>query len=292
MTAAAALLLAILIWASNSIMVKVVLREIDPLTLTWLRFLLAALFYVPYAAATWRRAPGYTPREWALLVGAGVALVPAFSLTLYWALIYTSVANTALVRMTEPAWVLLLGALLLGERATRRQVAGLALALAGTAALVLLGRQPSGGGEHHALGIGFMVANSLAWVVYILCFKDLLRRHRVTQVTIHAALAGTAALFLVTGPTHAMTVARAATAMSPLAWTLVIAMALIVTIGSNQLFAYGLQRVAAGAAATYSYLTPILAALLAWIFLGEPVTAAVAACGAIIAAGVYLVNRA
>jgi drug/metabolite transporter (DMT)-like permease len=194
--------------------------------------------------------------------------------------------------MTEPAWVLLLGALLLGERATRRQVAGLALALAGTAALVLLGRQPSADGEHDALGIGFMVANSLAWVVYILCFKDLLRRHRVTQVTIHAALAGTAALFLVTGPTHAATVARAAAAMNPLAWTLVIAMALIVTIGSNQLFSYGLQRVTAGAAATYSYLTPILAALLAWIFLGEPVTAAVAVCGLIIAAGVYLVNRA
>ena len=116
MTAAAALLLAILIWASNSIMVKVILREIEPLTLTWLRFLLAALVYVPYAAATWRRAPGYTPREWALLVVAGMALVPAFSLTLYWALIYTTVANTALVRMTEPAWVLLLAALpLLGQ---------------------------------------------------------------------------------------------------------------------------------------------------------------------------------
>ena len=63
MTAAAALLLAILIWASNSIMVKVVLREIEPLTLTWLRFLLAALVYVPYTAATWRRAPRYTGRE-------------------------------------------------------------------------------------------------------------------------------------------------------------------------------------------------------------------------------------
>lgn len=291
MTAAAALLLAILLWASNSIMVKVVLREIDPLTLTWLRFLLAALFYVPYAAATWRRAPGYTPREWALLLVAGVALVPAFSLTLYWALTYTSVANTALVRMTEPAWVLLLAGLLLGERATRRQLAGLALALAGTAALVLLGRQPSGG-EHHALGIGFMVANSLAWIAYILCSKDLLRRHRVTQVTVHAALAGTAVLFLVTGPTHAAGIAREALAMSPLGWTLVVTMALAVTIGSNQLFSYGLQRVTAGAAATYAYLTPVLSALLAWIFLGEPVTAALAVCGLIIAAGVYLVNRA
>jgi len=291
-TAAAALLLAILIWASNSIMVKVVLREIDPLALTWLRFLLASVFYVPYAAATWRRAPGYTRREWALLVGAGLALVPAFSLTLYWALIYTSVANTALVRMTEPAWVLLLGALLLGERATRRQMAGLALALAGTAALVLLGRRPGFAGEHDALGIAFMVANSLAWVSYILCFKHLLRRHRVTQVTTHAALAGTAALLLITGPGHATAVMSAATAMSPLGWALVITMALVVTIGSNQLFSYGLQRVTASAAAAYSYLTPILAALLAWFFLGEPVTAAVAVCGVVIAAGVYLVNRA
>lgn len=84
----------------------------------------------------------------------------------------------------------------------------------------------------------------------------------------------------------------AAAAMSPLTWALVIAMALIVTIGSNQLFSYGLQRVTAGAAAAYSYLTPILAALPAWIFLGEPITAVVVSCGAVIAAGVYLVNRA
>src|SRR5215470_3965429 len=149
-TAAVALLLAILIWASNSVMVKIVLREISPLALTWLRFLFAALFYVPFAIATWTRAPGYSRREWPLLLGAGVALVPVFSLTLYWALTYTSVANTALVRMTEPAWVLLLGAAFLGEHPTRRQLAGLVLALAGTAALVLVGRQPSVSGNDHA----------------------------------------------------------------------------------------------------------------------------------------------
>jgi drug/metabolite transporter (DMT)-like permease len=291
-TAALALLLAILIWASNSIMVKMALREISPLTLTWLRYLLAALFYLPFAVVTWRRAPGYTSREWVLLVDAGVALVPVFSLTLYWALTYTSVANTALVRMTEPAWVLLLGAVLLGERATRRQLAGLALAVVGTAALVLLGRQPSVSGDHHMLGMAYMLANSLAWVAYILCVKNLLRRHRVTQVTVHASLAGSAVLFLVTGPTHAAGIAREAAAMSPLAWSLVVAMALIVTIGSNQLFSYGLQRVTAGAAAAYSYLTPVLAAVLAWLLLGEPITAVVVVCGLVIAVGVYLLNRA
>jgi drug/metabolite transporter (DMT)-like permease len=50
--AAAAVLLLILLWASNSIMAKIVLREIDPLTLTWLRFLIAGGFYLPYAVLT------------------------------------------------------------------------------------------------------------------------------------------------------------------------------------------------------------------------------------------------
>jgi drug/metabolite transporter (DMT)-like permease len=290
--AAGALLLVILIWASNSIMVKIVLREIDPLTLTWLRFLIAGLFYVPYAVMTRGGAPRYTWREWMMVLAAGIALVPVFSLTLYWALSYTTVANTALVRMTEPAWVLLLGALLLGERATRRQLGGLTLALLGTLALVLLGRQPSDGGEHHVLGMVCMVANSLAWTGYVLCFKDLLRRHQVTQVTTHAALAGSAALFLFTGWTQAPTVVRQSLAMSGLAWVLVAAMALVVTIGSNQLFSYGLQRVPAGVASAYSYLIPVFAAGSAWIVLGEPITMAVVVCGTVIAAGVYLLNRA
>ncbi len=289
--AAVALLLVILLWASNSILVKIVLREIDPLTLTWLRFVIAGLFYVPYAVLTRAEAPRYTGREGMMLLAAGIALVPVFSLTLYWALSYTTVANTALVRMTEPAWVLLLGALLLGERATSRQLGGFALALLGTLALVLLGQPPSGGGEHHVLGMMYMGANSFAWVGYVLCFKHLLRRHSVTQLTTHAALVGSAALFLVTGWTHASTVARQALAMSPLAWVLVIAMALLVTITSNQLFAYGLQRVPAGVATAYSYLIPVVSAGGAWLFLGEPITKVVVVCGAVIAVGVYLINR-
>jgi len=289
--AAVALLLVILLWASNSIMVKIVLREIDPLTLTWLRFVIAGLFYVPYAVLTRAEAPRYTGREGMMLLAAGIALVPVFSLTLYWALSYTTVANTALVRMTEPAWVLLLGALLLGERATSRQLGGFALALLGTLALVLLGQPPSGGGEHHVLGMMYMGANSFAWVGYVLCFKHLLRRHSVTQLTTHAALVGSAALFLVTGWTHASPVARQALAMSALAWVLVIAMALLVTITSNQLFAYGLQRVPAGVATAYSYLIPVVSAGGAWLFLGEPITKVVVVCGAVIAVGVYLINR-
>lgn len=65
----------------------------------------------------------------------------------------------------------------------------------------------------------------------------------------------------------------------------------VVTIGSNQLFSYGLQRTTAGAAAAYSYHIPVLAAVFAWAFLGEPITSAVVVCGLIIASGVYLLNR-
>jgi drug/metabolite transporter (DMT)-like permease len=68
-------------------------------------------------------------------------------------------------------------------------------------------------------------------------------------------------------------------------------MALVVTIGSNQLFSYGLQQTTAGAAAAYSYLTPVLAAVLAWLILDEPITTVVVVCGLMIALGVYLLNQ-
>jgi drug/metabolite transporter (DMT)-like permease len=49
---------------------------------------------------------------------------------------------------------------------------------------------------------------------------------------------------------------------------------------------------AAGVASAYSYLIPVFAAGSAWIVLAEPITMAVVVCGSVIAAGVYLVNRA
>lgn len=289
--AAAALLLAVLLWASNAITIKLVLREIDPLALTWLRYAIACALYAPYALVFGRAAAPYSRRERRLLFWAGVTVVPIFNLTIYYALSYTTAANASLVRLTEPAWVLLLAALVFGERASPRQLAGLGLALAGTLALVLVGRR-AGGGEHHALGMGVMVANSFSWIAYILCSKDLLRRHDAPLVTAHASLIGFGVLAVLTGVGHGPAVAAAALRLSPFGWALVLYMAVAVTVGSNLLFNFGLKRLTAGAASAYAYLTPVCTALLAWLILGEPITALLIACGLVIAVGVYLVNRA
>jgi drug/metabolite transporter (DMT)-like permease len=281
----------VLLWASNAITIKVVLREIDPLTLTWLRYAIAGLLYLPFTLVFGRAAAPYSRRERWLLFWAGVTVVPIFNLTLYYALSYTTAANASLVRLTEPAWVLLLAALVFGERASPRQLAGLGLALLGTLALVVLGRR-AGGGEHHVLGMAFMVANSFAWIAYILCSKGLLRRHDAVLVTAHASLVGAAVLALTTGWQHGASVVAAAARLSPLGWALVIYMGVVVTVGSNLLFTFGLKRLTAGAASAYAYLIPICTALLAWMVLGEPITALLVSCGVIISAGVYLVNRA
>lgn len=289
--AATALLLAVLLWASNAIAIKVVLREIDPLTLTWLRYAIACALYAPYALVFRRSAAAYSRRERWLLLAGGIAVVPIFNLTLYYALSFTTAANASLVRLTEPAWVLLLAALLFGERARPRQLAGLGLALAGTLALVLLGRR-AGGGERHVLGMALMVANSFAWIAYILCSKDLIRHRNAMLVTAHVSLIGAGVLAVTTGVSHAPAVAAAAVRLSPTGWALVLYLAVAVTVGSNLLFSFGLKRLTAGAASSYAYLIPICTALLAWLVLGEPITALLVTCGLIISAGVYLVNRA
>jgi hypothetical protein len=77
-------------------------------------------------------------------------------------------------------------------------------------------------------------------------------------------------------------VAREAVAMSPSAWG-----------ARHRHGARGDHRLhPALFAAAYSYLTPVLAAVLAWLILGEPITTVVLVCGLMIAMGVYLLNQA
>jgi drug/metabolite transporter (DMT)-like permease len=58
------------------------------------------------------------------------------------------------------------------------------------------------------------------------------------------------------------------------------------------IFYYLLMHAPASRVSLFSYIQPVLASLFAWLLLSEPVTAAVAAGGALVTAGVWLAERA
>src|ERR1700712_519003 len=109
MKATLALVAAALLWAGNYVVGGAAVHAMNPIALTWFRWLLAA---VPLL----------------LLAVLGVA---GYTLFLYSALEFTTPLSASLINAANPAVMVLLAALLLRERIGAAAAAGLVLGLVG-----------------------------------------------------------------------------------------------------------------------------------------------------------------
>jgi drug/metabolite transporter (DMT)-like permease len=134
---AALLLLPPLMWAGNAVVGRLMQGVVPPLTLNFLRWALALLILLPWAAHVLKPSSALWPhtRRFALLGLLGMGLYNAFQ---YMALKTSTPVNVTLVAASTPVWMLLLGHWFYGVRITARATMGAVLSLFGVA--VVLGR--------------------------------------------------------------------------------------------------------------------------------------------------------
>jgi drug/metabolite transporter (DMT)-like permease len=99
-----------LLWAGNAVVGRLMVGQVPPLTLNFLRWLLALLVLLPLA---WRALlPLSRLRErWPYLLAIGVLGVGAYNSLQYLALVTSTPINVTLVASSLPVWTLLIGAL-------------------------------------------------------------------------------------------------------------------------------------------------------------------------------------
>ena len=123
-TALVSLILIMMVWGSTFVVTKAAVAEVPPLTLSVLRFLIAAIVLAPIAAARGGLAalPRPLPAKPLLIMGlTGIAL---FHIGFNYALAFGSAAQGALIFALVPAAVAVAAVLGLKERLSRRRVAG------------------------------------------------------------------------------------------------------------------------------------------------------------------------
>ncbi|MHB8913172.1 MAG: DMT family transporter, partial [Lysobacter sp.] len=176
-----------LCWATLPIVLKIVLNVLDPITLTWFRFVVAA--GVTAGWLRWRgglrgSALGYGGlgrRGWLMLLVAALMLVGNYVFYLL-GVQYTTPANAQLLIQLAPLLMALGGIWVFGERFRAAQWLGLALLVAGMALffadqLLAAARAPG-----YVLGASLVVVGAIVWAVYALLQKQLLMRLTSTQV--------------------------------------------------------------------------------------------------------------
>ncbi len=278
-----ALLAVQIAFASLSVVGKLVLEELPPFALVAIRTPSAALllWMIAIARQRWR----IPPRDLAALAGLAVLGIAANQLLFIAGLARTTATTAVVLGTTIPVFTVALAIATRRERATVRRVLGVGLAFGG--AIVTIGGGALAGGAH-LTGDLLIVANSCSFAAYLVLSGPVVRRHDPLVVVTWVMTFG-ALMVLPFGVRDA--VAYAPT-ISTGAWLGVAWIVVAVTVGTYALNAWALARAPASLVATYIYVQPLVATLLAAIMLGERPGVGTFVGAALIGLGIWTVSRA
>jgi drug/metabolite transporter (DMT)-like permease len=284
----AGLLVLYLVWGSTYLGIRIAVETIPPFSMAAIRFFLAGAVLLGWSIAREGREFRWpSRREWrdttivgALLLGGGMGMVA-------WGEQTIPSGITALLIALMPVWIAVLGRLAFGERLPRAAVVGVAVGLVGVA--ILVGPSDNPVERFAPAGIAALIVSPICWAS-----GSLFSAHRAqlpTQPLVATGgqmLAGSlvlATFALVTGePGRLHPAAVSGESLAALAY--------LTVIGSLVAFTtYGwLLRIAPlPLIATYAYVNPIVAVILGWLVLAEPLTPRTVVAGAVIVFAVALI---
>ena len=266
------------------------LSELGPTATAFHRVFLAAPLL--WAVLLWSDRQGPPPgpaRLWPrrgeawLLIAAGVAFAGDLGIW-HWSVELTSVANATLLANLTPIFVTLAAWLLFGERIGGLFLVGLALALAGTAAMVRASFALDGA---HVWGDALGVTTALFYTAYLLLLKRL--RQTLSALAIMAWSTAITAICLLPA---ALVAGEALVAVTWSGWAVLVAIAWVSHVGGQGLIAFALAHLPASFSSVALLVQPVSAAVLAWILLGEALGGLQALGAAVVIAGILLARRA
>jgi len=283
----AKLLLMALFWGGAFIGGRMATSEIAPAAAAFYRFVFATGALLIAAFAFDKGLPRLDRREWRAILLLGFTGVLVFNLCFMYGLARVPASRGALIQALNPAFILLVSALWFHERLTRNKVAGIAVALAGV--VLVLGRGDPLHLFQGGIGLGEIILFGcpVSWAIYTLGARHLLPGRSPLAVTTYAAIVGTAMLAAVA----ALDGAVAPPSASWRAWAAVAFTGICGTAISFVWFYQGVRAIGPARAAVFINLVPVFAIALGVLLLGEPLEASTVIGGAIVIAGVLLINR-
>jgi drug/metabolite transporter (DMT)-like permease len=275
------------IWGVNFPVIKAALLQVPPLAFNALRFPLAAItvFFLlkMRGGVSWPE-----KRDIPAVIGLGVLGNVVYQGFFIFGVDGTLAGNASILLATIPIWTLLLSTLLRQEQPGPLVWAGILATLAGMVMVVIGGNLSVEIRESTMRGDVLMVGAAMTWATYTVSSRHLVQKYGSTPVAAWTLWVGTVGLVLLGVPTLLQVPLNRIT---PAAW-FGVAYAGVLAIGlAYVLWNRGIKTIGSSRTAAYQNLTPVVAMLVAWIWLREAPTPLQISGAGVVLAGVYLARR-
>ncbi|MEJ0076567.1 MAG: DMT family transporter [Alphaproteobacteria bacterium] len=281
------LALASLCWSGNHLMGRAIAGHVPPLTITTLRWLLAALILFPFIR-------GQLARDWPLiarhigvliylaLIGGGI-----FGALQFVGLQLTTALNVSVMNSLAPLFIAAASAAMFGDRLTIGQAVGITVSLIGVLAIIT--KLDPAALTHFSFNTGdiLILINMALWGVYSASMRWRPAIHPTSFMFMFCLISGIAMLpAMVWEYSTGFRLQPTALTFGSIAFV-----TLFSTITAFMCWTRGVELIGPNRAGVFLHLVPIFSALLTGVLLGEPLMGYHVVGFALILAGVTCAAR-
>jgi len=281
------LALASLCWSGNHLMGRAIAGHVPPLTISTLRWLLAAALIYPFVRKQLQH-------DWPLIrarLGAAIYLSllggALFGALQFVGLQLTTALNVSVMNSLGPLFIAAASAVIFGDRLTAGQGVGIAISLFGVLAIIT--KLDASVLAHFSFNAGDLIilGNIVIWGVYSASLRWRPRIHPFSFMFIFALISGVAMLPAMAWE-HSTGFLLQPTFLT---FASIAFVTIFSTITAFVCWTRGVELIGPNRAGVFLHLIPIFSALLTGVLLGEPLMSYHVVGFALILAGVYCAAR-
>lgn len=255
---------------------------IEPFTFAFYRFAASSVILLAIVRLQ-KPQPPIERRDWWRIMVLAILIIP-FNQTFYMVgQSMTAAGHGAFLFATAPVWIFVLAIVHLKEKLLWRRVVGIVVAFAGVVLIMSSGRAEFG--VEYLWGDAIILVAVLAWSYYTVIGKPLVEKYGALRITGYALATGSA-LYLPFGLYRVIMFDHSQVTLG--AWGAVAFMALGMSVALYVLWYWLLKYMDASRLAIWHNFFPVISAIVAFLWLGEPLTTAFVLGGSVVLAGVVI----
>ena len=279
------LLVAMILWASSFVALKIAFRHYDPMVVIFGRMLVASVCFL---CILHRFRGAFTYRKGDIRT---IFLMTLCEPCVYFILEAKAVENTTasqagMITPMMPLMVAIAAWIFLKERISAKTLSGFVIAIIG-ACWMSSASQTSESAPNPALGNFLEFLAMICAAVYTILMKRLTRRYPPFFLTGIQALAGGVFYFgMLFFPSTALP-----TTFDPVSTLAIIYLGSFITLGAYGCYNFGVSCIPASQASAFVNLIPVLTVFFGWLVLGEQFTASQYLAALLVFAGVLISQK-